>query len=110
MVGIVWLTVLHAGGQTTLDNATGRSYLLIKPEVTQSLDITLSRGEFINIDGPGGIIGIMPTAAPASAHWPAAFGCTGGWHIRGRLHCHLILPEHVSGHARTLLSSATYAR
>lgn len=86
----------------------------VKSAATQSLDITLSRGEFINIDGTGGIvIGTITDHATRQrllASQPfrdCAFGCT-GWMAYSRLGRTLPLDssEQVSGHARTLLSSA----
>lgn len=96
-------------------NATKELAQRVKSEATQSLDITLSRGEFINIDGPGGIvIGTITDHAARQrllASQPfrnCTFGCT-GWMAYSRLGRTLPLDssEHVSGHARTLLSSAT---
>ena len=95
-------------------NATKELAQRVKSEATQSLDITLSRGEFINIDGPGGIvIGTITDHAARQrllASQPfrnCAFGCT-GWITYSRLERTLPLDssEKVSGHARALLSSA----
>ena len=116
VVGIGMSTVLHAVRPEPLwTNATKELAQRVKSEATQSLDITLSRGEFINIDGPGGIvIGTITDHAARQrllASQPfrdCTFGCT-GWMAYSRLGRTLPLDssEHVSGHARTLLSSAT---
>ena len=116
VTGIGISASLHAVRPEPLwTNATKELTQRVKSEATQSLDITLSRGEFINIDGPGGIvIGTITDHAARQrllASQPfrdCTFGCT-GWMAYSRLGRTLPLDssEHVSGHARTLLSSAT---
>ena len=123
LVGIILLIVVGVGMSAVLHtvrpeplwtNATKELTQRVKSEATQSLDITLSRGEFINIDGPGGIIiGTITDHAARQrllASQPfrdCAFGCT-GWMAYSQLGRTLPLDssEKVSGHARTLLSSA----
>lgn len=116
VVGIGMSAVLHAVRPEPLwTNATKELAQRVKSEATQSLDITLSRGEFINIDGPGGIVIGTITDAAVRQHLLASqpfrdckFGCT-GWMAYSQLGRTLPLDssEKVSGHARTLLSSAT---
>ncbi len=115
VAGVGMSAVLHTVRPEPLwTNATKELAQRVKSEFTQSLDITLSRGEFINIDGPGGIvIGTITDHAARQrllASQPfrdCAFGCT-GWMAYSQLGRTLPLEpsEHVSGHARTLLSSA----
>ena len=115
VVGIGMSTVLHAMRPEPLwTNATKELTQRVKSEATQSLDITLSRGEFINIDGPGGIvIGTITDHAARQrllASQPfrnCAFGCT-EWMAYSQLGRTLPLDssEHISGHAHALLSSA----
>lgn len=115
VAGVGISAVLHAVRPEPLwTNATKELAQRVKSEATQSLDITLSRGEFINIDGPGGIvIGTITDHAARQrllASQPfrdCAFGCT-GWMAYSRLKRTLPLDssEQVSGHARTLLNSA----
>lgn len=124
LVVIILLIVAGVGISATLHavrpeplwtNATKELAQRVKSEATQSLDITLSRGEFINIDGPGGIvIGTITDHAARQrllASQPfrdCTFGCT-GWMAYSRLGRTLPLEpsEHVSGTAHTLLNSAT---
>ena len=116
VVRIGMSAVLHAVRPEPLwTNATKELAQRVKSEATQSLDITLSRGEFINIDGPGGIVIGTITDAAVRQHLLASqpfrdckFGCT-GWMAYSQLGRTLPLDssEKVSGHARTLLSSAT---
>lgn len=116
VVGIGISTALHAMRPEPLwTNATKELARRVKSEATQSLDIALSRGEFINIDGPGGIvIGTITDHAARQrllANQPfrdCKFGCT-GWMAYSQLGRTLPLDssEQVSGHARALLSSAT---
>lgn len=115
VAGVGISAVLHAVRPEPLwTNTTKELARRVKSEATQSLDITLSRGEFINIDGPGGIvIGTITDHAARQrllASQPfrdCTFGCT-GWMAYSQLGRTLPLEpsEHVSGHARTLLSSA----
>ena len=115
VAGVGISVTLHAVRPEPLwTNATKELTQRVKSEATQSLDITLSRGEFINIDGPGGIvIGTITDHAARQrllASQPfrnCAFGCT-GWITYSRLERTLPLDssEKVSGHARALLSSA----
>ncbi len=115
VVGISMSAVLHAVRPEPLwTNATKELAQRVKSEATQSLDITLSRGEFINIDGPGGIVIGTITDHAARQRLLASqpfrdckFGCT-GWMAYSRLGRTLPLDssEQMSGHARTLLSSA----
>lgn len=100
--------------RATLTNATKGLAQRVKSEATQSLDITLSRGEFINIDGPGGIVIGTITDHAARQRLLASqpfrdckFGCT-GWMAYSQLGRTLPFDssEQVSGHARALLSSA----
>ena len=124
LVVIMLLIVISVGISATLHavrpeplwtNATKELSQRAKSEATQSLDITLSRGEFINIDGPGGIVIGTITDHTARQRLLASqpfrnckFGCT-GWITYSRLErtSPLDSSEKVSGHARTLLSSAT---
>lgn len=124
LVVIMLLIVVSVGISATLHavrpeplwtNATKELAQQVKSEGTQSLDIALSRGEFINIDGPGGIvIGTITDHAARQrllANQPfrdCKFGCT-GWMAYSQLGRTLPLDssEQVSGHARALLSSAT---
>ena len=115
VAGIGMSTILHTMRPEPLwTNATKELTQRVKSEATQSLDITLSRGEFINIDGPGGIVIGTITDHAARQRLLASqpfhdckFGCT-GWMAYSQLGRTLPLDssEHVSGHARTLLSSA----
>ena len=115
VAGISISAVLHAVRPEPLwTNATKELSQRVKSEATQSLDITLSRGEFINIDGPGGIvIGTITDTAVRQrllASQPfrdCTFGCT-GWMAYSQLGRTLPLEplEQVSGHARALLNSA----
>ena len=115
VVGISMSAVLHAVRPEPLwTNATKELARRVKSEATQSLDITLSRGEFINIDGPGGIvIGTITDHAArqrllvSQPFRDCTFGCT-GWMAYSRLGRTLPLDssEQVSGHARVLLNSA----
>ncbi len=115
VAGVGMSAALHAARPEPLwTNATKELSQRVKSEATQSLDITLSRGEFINIDGPGGIvIGTITDAAARQrllASQPfrdCTFGCT-GWMAYSQLGHTLPLEpsEHVSGHARTLLDLA----
>lgn len=124
LVVIMLLIVVSVGISATLHavrpeplwtNATKELSQRVKSEATQSLDITLSRGEFINIDGPGGIVIGTITDAAARQRLLASqpfrdckFGCT-GWMAYSQLERTLPLEpsEHVSGTAYTLLNSAT---
>lgn len=124
LVVIMLLIVVSVGISATLHavrpeplwtNAAKELAQRVKSEATQSLDITLSRGEFINIDGPGGIVIGTITDAAIRQHLLASqpfrdckFGCT-GWMAYSQLGRTLPLDssEKASGHARTLLSSAT---
>ena len=123
LVVIILLIVAGVGMSATLQamrpeplwtNATKELAQQVKSEATQSLDITLSRGEFINIDGPGGIVIGTITDHATRQHLLASqpfrnctFGCT-GWMAYSRLGRTLPLDssEKVSGHARTLLNLA----
>ena len=100
LVVIILLIVAGVGISATLHavrpeplwtNATKELAQRVKSEVTQSLDITLSRGEFINIDGPGGIvIGTITDHAArqrllvSQPFRDCTFGCT-GWMAYSRL-------------------------
>lgn len=116
VVSVGMSAVLHTVRPEPLwTNATKELAQRVKREATQSLDITLSCGEFINIDGPGGIVIGTTTDAAVRQHLLASqpfrdckFGCT-GWMAYSQLGRTLPLEpsEHISGHARTLLSSAT---
>ena len=115
VAGVGISATLHAVRPEPLwTNATKELAQRVKSEATQSLDITLSRGEFINIDGPGGIvIGTITDHAArqrllaSQLFRDCAFGCT-GWMAYSQLGRTLPLDssEQVSGHARALLSSA----
>ena len=122
LVVIMLLIVVSVGISATLHavrpeplwtNATKELSQRVKSEATQSLDIALSRGEFINIDGPGGIVIGAITDHAARQRLLASqpfrdckFGCT-GWMAYSQLGRTLPLKpsEHVSGHAHALLSS-----
>ena len=115
VAGIGMSAGLHAVRPEPLwTNATKELTQRVKSEATQSLNITLSRGEFINIDGPGGIvIGTITDHAArqrllvSQPFRDCTFGCT-GWMAYSRLGRTLPLDssEQVSGHARVLLNSA----
>ena len=115
LAGVGMSAALHAVRPEPLwTNATKELSQRVKSEATQSLDITLSRGEFINIDGPGGIVIGTITDAAARQRLLASqpfrdckFSCT-GWMAYSRLERTLPLDssEHISSHARALLSSA----
>lgn len=123
LVVIMLLIVVSVGISATLHavrpeplwtNATKELSQRVKSEATQSLDIALSRGEFINIDGPGGVVIGTITDRSARQRLLASqpfrdckFGCT-GWMAYSQLGRTLPLDssEKVSGHARALLSSA----
>ena len=116
VTGVGMSAALHAIRPEPLwTNATKELAQRVKSEATQPLDIALSRGEFINIDGPGGIVIGTITDHAARQRLLASqpfrdckFGCT-GWMAYSRLGSTLPLDssEHISGHAHTLLSSAT---